>query len=137
MGEIVVYYEGNLSTRALDGESRAEILTDAPKSSQGLGRVFSPTDLVAVALASCCLTLMGIAANRLKVDIGKSRVIVTKQMQNHPTRRISLLHLEIFCPYTFSEEVISALIQAIETCPVKQSLHPEISQEFVYHWGTP
>ncbi len=137
MSEIVVWYEGNLSTRAVHGDNLAEIATDAPKESQGLGRVFSPTDLVAVALASCALTLMGIAAKRLNIDIGKTRVVASKKMQAAPQRRISVLHLEIFCPYAFDAVVTQALIQAIETCPVGMSLHPEISQEFIYHWGTP
>ncbi|MES2122346.1 MAG: OsmC family protein [Chlamydiota bacterium] len=137
MSEIVVWYEGNLSTRAVHGDNQAEIVTDAPKESQGLGRVFSPTDLVAVALASCVLTLMGIAANRFNIAIGKTRVVATKKMQAAPQRRISVLHLEIFCPHVFDDAITQALIQAIETCPVSKSLHPEISQEFIYHWGTP
>ncbi len=136
MSEMVIWYEGNLSTRTAYSHGESEIITDAPKDNQGLGRTFSPTDLVAVALGSCALTLMGIAANRLNINIGNTRLTVVKQMASKPPRRISVLHLEIFCPYVFTEEETQTLIQAVETCPVKQSLHPEISQEFVFHWGT-
>lgn len=135
MSEVTIWYEGNLSTRAVDNETKSEITTDAPKDNQGLGRAFSPTDLVGVALGSCSLTLMGIAAKRLNINIEKTRVIVTKTMSNTSPRRISVLHLTFFCPYTFSDEITAALIKAVETCPVHFSLHPELRQEFIYHWG--
>lgn len=137
MSEFEVWYEGNLSTRTVDSATGTEIITDAPKDNQGLGRTFSPTDLVGVALGSCSLTLMGIAANKLKIDIGKTRAVVTKQMSAHPPRKIGVIHLEIYCPFVFPDEVTSILIQAVEMCPVQKSLHPDISQEFVFHWGTP
>lgn len=136
MSEVTIWYEGDLSTRAVDNATQTEIITDAPKDNQGLGRTFSPTDLVGVALGSCALTLMGIAAKRLNVNIEKTRVIVKKSMATTPPRRIAVLHLEFFCPYLFSEDITTALIKAVETCPVHLSLHPEVSQEFVYHWNT-
>jgi len=55
-------------------------VTDAPKDNQGKGEMFSPTDLLATALGSCVLTLMGIAANRLKVDLAGLRLTVEKEM---------------------------------------------------------
>ena len=134
MSEVVIWYEGNLSTRSIE-EHGTEIITDAPKDNQGLGRTFSPTDLVGVALGSCSLTLMGIAAKKLNVDIGNTRAVVTKNMSARPPRRIAVLHVEVFCPFQFSEQVTAALIEAVETCPVHKSLHPDMAQEFVFHWG--
>jgi putative redox protein len=136
MSEVEIWYEGDLSTRAVDLATKSEITTDAPKDNRGLGRTFSPTDLVGVALGSCSLTLMGITANRLKVDIGRTRAVVTKTMSATPPRRIAILHVEIHCPNTFSEDVQKALIDAVEACPVHQSLHPEVKQEFQFHWGS-
>ena len=135
MSEFEVWYEGSLSTRTVDSNSGSEIITDAPKDNNGLGRTFSPTDLVGVALGSCSLTLMGIAANKLKIDIGKTRAVVTKTMNSHAPRKIGVLHLEIYCPYKFSDAITSVLIEAVEMCPVQKSLHPDIAQEFVFHWG--
>lgn len=135
MSEVEIWYEGQLSTRSIDSATKAEIITDAPKDNQGLGRTFSPTDLVGVALGSCSLTLMGIAANRLKVDIGRTRAVVTKKMSAVPPRRISVLRVEIYCPMEFPEDVTKALVDAVESCPVHQSLHPEIKQEFHFHWS--
>ena len=55
-------YEGGLRCRSVHLGSDRELLTDAPLDNQGRGESFSPTDLVATALASCMMTVLGIAA---------------------------------------------------------------------------
>lgn len=134
MVEIDIHYEGDLRTVCIHKESGAQILTDAPKDNQGLGREFSPTDLVAAAVGSCTLTLMGIIARKLNVDISHSKAHVIKEMQTTP-RRIAKLTLEITCPHSFSDEIKQKLIDAAEACPVLHSLHPEIEVGISYHWG--
>lgn len=136
MTECTVWYEGDLSTRVVHQENGAEILTDAPKDNQGLGRVFSPTDLIGVALGSCVLTLMGIAARGLKIEIKGTRAHVTKEMASLPLRRIGKLKIEVFCPYIFPDDVVERLKKVAMTCPVHASLHPDVIQEFIFHWGT-
>lgn len=136
MTEIDIWYEGDLATRAVHSDNQAEIRTDAPKDNQGLGRVFSPTDLFAASLGSCMLTLMGIGAKKLQVDIRGTRAKVTKEMAAAPLRRIGKLRVEFFCPHSLSQDVIDKLIRLAETCPVHQSLHPDVICEFIYHWGT-
>lgn len=136
MTEIAIWYEGDLSTRCVHSDNHSEIRTDAPKETQGLGRVFSPTDLFAASLASCMLTMMGIAAKRLNIDIKGTRANVTKEMANAPMRRIGRLKVEFFCPLEPSEEQIAKLVQMAGHCPVHQSLHPDIILDVSYHWGT-
>lgn len=135
MEQIDIWYEGDLSTRCVHGGSGAEIATDAPQDNQGKGRFFSPTDLMAIAWGSCVLTLMGMAARRYKVEIKGTKLTVVKEMQVAPIRRIGRLVAHIYCPYVFSSEITESLIQMAETCPVKQSLHPQIEQELIFHWG--
>ena len=135
MTQIDIWYEGDLSTRSVHSDNQAEVLTDAPKDNQGLGRVFSPTDLFAASLGSCMLTLMGIAAKRLNVDLKGMHAKVIKEMSVAPVRRIGKLRLEFSCPKSLSEDVIAKLIHAAETCPVHHSLHPDIVLEFTYQWG--
>lgn len=136
MAQIDIVYEGELSTRCVHGENKAEIITDAPKDNQGLGRVFSPTDLLAASLGSCMLTLMGIAAKRLNVDIRGMRAAVVKEMATAPLRRIGKLRVAFTCPHRPSDEVIAKLVHAAETCPVHKSLHPDIVIECTYNWGS-
>ena len=64
-----VVYEGNLRTVCTHLKSGTEIETDAPPDNQGKGERFSPSDLVATALGSCMLTIMGIKAREMKVDL--------------------------------------------------------------------
>ncbi|MBS0605753.1 MAG: OsmC family protein [Verrucomicrobia bacterium] len=135
MAEIEIWYEGDLSTRCVHKENGSEITTDAPKDNQGLGRVFSPTDLLAAALGSCVLTLMGIIARKRNIDIKGTKLTVVKEMQSAPFRRIGRLSVQVYCPYTFSPEITDQLIKAAQTCPVKHSLHPDIQQELIFHWG--
>lgn len=135
MIEIEVSYEGDLRTRCIHRDNGAEIVTDAPKDNQGLGELFSPTDLMAASLGSCTLTLMGITARTLKIDIKNTQAIVTKKMQTAPIRRIAQLTVDIRCPHQFSEEITQKLIRAAENCPVRYSLHPEIELKFTYVWG--
>ncbi len=137
MARIDITYEGNLRTRSVHSENKEEIVTDAPKDNQGKGEMFSPTDLLATALGTCVLTLMGIAANRLKVDLSGLRLTVEKEMAGLPSRRIGRLVMHVYCPKTFDTDITQKLETAGSHCPVHQSLHPDTRQEFFFHWGEP
>lgn len=133
---IDVVYEGELACLATHGPSGRAIVTDAPVDNGGRGAAFSPTDLVAAALGSCMLTIMGIAATRIGRDLAGTRVEVVKEMVSRPVRRISTLTARVFlqsdCPLSARERV--SLEAAAVACPVKQSLHPDVQVkiEFVY-----
>jgi putative redox protein len=135
MTRIDIKYEGNLRTRSIHSDNKQELVTDAPKDNQGKGEMFSPTDLLATALGSCVLTLMGIAANRLKVNLSGLRLTIEKEMAKVPSRRIGRLVMHIYCPQTFDNDITQKLETAGSHCPVHQSLHPDTKQEFFFHWG--
>jgi uncharacterized OsmC-like protein len=135
MTHIDITYEGDLSTRCIHSDNGSEVLTDAPKENQGLGRVFSPTDLFAASFGSCMMTMMGFTAKRLNIDIKGMRATVTKEMAEAPARRIGKLHIEFTCPYRFPEDVTQKLTQAAANCAVHKSLHPDIIVEIIYRWG--
>jgi len=128
-----VVYEGKLRCKATHGPSRNEIATDAPKDNQGRGEAFSPTDLVGAALGSCMLTIMGIYAQRHSLEIGGSTVSVEKEMVTAPIRRIGKLTAK-FTVRGVPESHRATLQRAALTCPVHQSLHPDvkIETEFKY-----
>jgi putative redox protein len=136
MAKMKIVYEGDLSTRCEDEATGQVLMTDAPKEVQGLGRTFSPTDLLTASLGSCVLTLMGMAAKRLKIDITGTQLIATKEMSPMPPRRVAKITLVISCPHTFDPDVIAKLETAAHQCPVHESLHPDIIQEFIFEWGS-
>jgi putative redox protein len=134
MVRINLAYEGELRCRATHEPSGATLATDAPVDNQGRGQSFSPTDLVATGLASCMMTIMGIAAKRLNVDLTGMTASVTKDM-TPPPRRIARLAVNIHVPAKLSDEQKTKLREAAMTCPVHKSLHPDVAAPVEFTWG--
>lgn len=135
MVDIEVAYEGDLHTRCRHGPSGSEIGTDAPVDNQGRGETFSPTDLLATALGTCMVTVMGIAAKRHEWPLDGARARVEKHMVADPVRRVGRLVVHFDMPSGLPEEARELLERTALTCPVKQSIHPDIDTEFLFHWG--
>ena len=95
MSDFKVSYKGNLSTEIIHLASGSKILTDAPIDNQGLGRTFSPTDLVASSLASCMSTIIAIAANTHNIDIKTMDTDITKIMSKMSPRKISQIDIKM------------------------------------------
>ncbi len=132
-----VIYEGDLRTVALHTASGTRIETDAPVDNHGKGQRFSPSDLVATALGSCMLTIMGMKAKDLDIDLKGTRIEIQKIMKADP-RRISGISLTFHLPEKLhlSEKNKTILQRAAETCPVFYSIHPEIEVQVNYNWQT-
>jgi uncharacterized OsmC-like protein len=128
-----VTYTGELRTSCVHLRSGDEFITDAPVDNNGLGQAFSPTDTVATGLASCMLTMMGIKARDMELDLKNSVAEVTKHMAADP-RRISQIDVEIHLPGTITDKQRKILEHTARTCPVIFSLHPDIKKEVVFHW---
>ena len=134
MVQINIVYQGELRCLATHVPSGTEILMDAPKDNHGKGESFSPTDLVGTALGACMLTIMGIAAQNMKVDLKGTKVSVIKEMTAIPVRRIAKLAVRIEIPVSLEEEQKQKLMKAAMTCPVHQSLHPDIEMPIDFIW---
>lgn len=134
MVTISLTYTGELHCEATHGPSGTRLSTDAPKDNQGKGESFSPTDLLATALGSCILTVMGIAARRIGAVIDGATVEVEKVMVATPTRRIGTLTCHIVMPAGIDVGHHPALISAAERCPVKESLHPDTVVTLNWQW---
>jgi putative redox protein len=135
MVEINVTYNGQLRTTATHGPSGNSLITDAPKDNMGKGEAFSPTDLVATALATCILTTMGIVAQRNNIDMSGATARVTKEMVTSPIRRIGRLPVTVKMPNKLSDEDQKRLENAAHTCPVHKSLHTDIDAPITFTWG--
>ncbi|NAS12016.1 OsmC family protein [Poritiphilus flavus] len=128
-----VEYTGELRTKCTHVRSGNEFITDAPLDNNGLGQAFSPTDTVATALASCMLTVMGIKARGLDVDLTGSHAEITKHMASDP-RRISGIEILLRLPSGISDKSKTILEHTANTCPVIQSIHPDIEKEIEFQW---
>jgi putative redox protein len=123
-----IKYVGQLRTKAIHIKSNNTIITDAPTDNKGKGEAFSPTDLVATALASCMMTIIGIKANERSIDVTDMSTDVTKIMTSNP-RKIKEIIVDFSFPnknYTSKEKVM--IERAAKTCPVALSLNEDIKQ---------
>jgi uncharacterized OsmC-like protein len=127
-------YLGELRTEATHSKSGVKIVTDAPPDNQGKGESFSPSDLLATALGSCMLTIMGIAGRTHSIEITGTKIQVQKVMASNP-RRVSEVHITFDMPErTYTEKEKAILENAAKTCPVALSIHPEIKQVLTFNY---
>ena len=134
MVEIKIAYEGALHCSVLHVPSGNALVTDAPVDNNGLGQAFSPTDLLAGALGTCIATVMGIMAERKELDIKGMTVVVRKFMSDAPPRRISRLELDLAVPLPADHPERAMLESAARSCPVHQSIHPDIAVVMNWTW---
>src|ERR1700747_1012965 len=134
MVNISVRYTGDLRSDAVHGPSKAKIATDAPTDNKGKGEAFSPTDLVATALATCMSTTMGIKAQELGVDLRGMTISVQKEMSKAPPRRIVGLPSEVHIPLPKDHPQRDLLEQTALSCPVHKSLPVEINRPTKFFW---
>lgn len=128
-----VTYLGDLRTASIHLQSGTEILSDAPVDNNGKGEAFSPTDTVANALASCMMTIMGIKARDMNVDLKDSTASVTKIMNAEP-RRIGAIEITFEMVGTTDQKNKTILERAAMTCPVFLSLNDEIEKRITFNW---
>jgi putative redox protein len=134
MVKVSVTYTGDLHCDATHGPSQSRISTDAPSDNKGKGEAFSPTDLVAAALATCMSTTMGIKAQELGVDLQGMTVSVQKEMSKDAPRRIVGLPSEIHIPLPKNHPQRDVLEQTALNCPVHKSLPAEIRRPTKFFW---
>ncbi len=131
---IEIAYDGDLQCSAKHAPSGDRLVTDAPVDNAGRGMHFSPTDLVAAAVGTCMLTVMGIAAQRHGLSLQGARASVDKEMSTGPRRFIQRLVVRITLPAALAGQDRKLLENTARTCPVASSLGPDTHVElaFVY-----
>ena len=134
MLEIHVAYAGNKKCALVHPEG-ARLETDAPKDIGGDASAFSPTDLVAAALASCILTTMAMYAERNGLSLAGATASVQKHMSQPPAeRRIARLPVVVTLPASVPAEWRARLERVGYTCPVHASLHPDTDAPIEYRY---
>lgn len=129
-----VQYQGNLRTEAKHLASGNKITNDAPVDNKGKGEAFSPTDMVATALPTCMLTVMGIRAQKEGFDLEGASAEVSKEMASDP-RRISKVIVHLRLKANCDSKMQKILEGVGRNCPVAKSLHPDLEQEVSFEWS--
>lgn len=130
-----ILYQGDLRTTCTHLQSGTQIETDAPVDNQGKGERFSPTDLMATSLGACAMTIMGIKARDMEVDLAGTEVNVEKIMGSDP-RRVAGINLTFHFPATVQADSKQRTIieRCAHTCPVFYSIHPDIALNIQFVW---
>ena len=127
-----VIYLGQLRTQAMHTASKNIIITDAPIDNQGKGEAFSPTDLLASSLAQCMMTIMGIEAEKVGVDLTGTKIEVTKKMTISP-RKVAKIDILFYLPQAAITHK-AKLEHAALNCPVALSLNQDLRQHVVFNY---
>ena len=134
MISISASYLGSLRTQAKHLKSGNAIITDAPPDNNGKGEAFSPTDLVCAALSSCMMTLMGMTAEREKIELTGLTSDIVKIMSANPRKiaeiQITFTHKNLVA----TDEQKKKLMHAARTCPVALSLSEALKQTVVFNF---
>ena len=126
-------YVGELRCMLTHNNSGQQITTDAPLDNNGRGETFSPTDLVAAALGSCMLTIIGIRAKSKNINIGEPKISILKIMQSSP-RKIDVIKIEISFNSQINLNYRKYLEDEAKKCPVALSLNDSIQQDISFKY---
>ena len=135
MSSYIVEYQEGFSTKVHGEGNQAMILTDTPKAHGGAGNEHSPTDLLAISLGSCIVTMMGIFAKMKQIPFEGVRAKVTKRINNPATGMISGITVEVFYPMQLEDAKKAILEKAAKNCPVHHALNESVEQKILFHYG--
>jgi putative redox protein len=134
MATFRTHYDGNLRTTSEHIQSGSKIISDAPTDNQGKGEAFSPTDLLALSLATCMLTTIAIKIRNSGFTIDGAEAEATKIMASDP-RRVAAIKIEFKMPANnYTNQQKQLIEQIAHSCPVALSIHPDIKQEIIFHY---
>jgi uncharacterized OsmC-like protein len=120
------------TTVELVHESGAVITTTAPKDNGGDGSSFSPTDLCAVSLGTCAVTIMSLYARNHGIALEGVSFDLEKEM-TPPPRKIGRITIRFVLSGGFSDQDFAKIIAAGKTCPVRLTLggNVEVVEEYL------
>jgi len=130
MVKMTVEYQGSLRTQISHHPSSSSLTTDAPVDNMGKGEAFSPTDLLAGSLGACMVTIMGIKADSLGINIDGTGVSVKKHMSTDLPRRVGEIDINIDIPHKLSDKELLSIKNSAVNCPVAKSIHPDLIVNF-------
>lgn len=129
MSFIEINYIGELRTRAVHLKSGETMVTDTPTDNNGKGESFSPTDLVAVSLVSCMVTVVGIKVNAMGLRLEKANATIEKIMASNPRRIHTIKTIITIRGLELDTKQKQLLVRTAMDCPVAKSLHRDLIQQ--------
>jgi uncharacterized OsmC-like protein len=126
-----VVYDKNVHTVASHHPLKKTMPLEGCSAFGGKGIDLNPIDLVAMALASCLMIVMGKTAEAEKLDIVGAKADVNYDLVNY---RIAQIKVVIHLPKKLPASDQTKLETASKKCPVFLAMHPEVKVEVSYLW---
>lgn len=127
-----IKYLGSLRSECTH-HSGNQLVTDAPVDNHGLGAAFSPTDLVATALGSCFITIVGIYCQQHAINFANCEAKIEKIMATSP-RKIAQINIHFdFSGNNWDEKTLEKVIRAGKTCPVHLTLAGNVEINYTFN----
>lgn len=115
-------------------ESGSVVATMAPRDNGGDGSTFSPTDLCAVSLGACAVTIMSMFAANHGIPLDGIEFELEKHMSPAP-RRIETIRVTYRLAGLSSDRDFDRVVAAGRTCPVRLTLGDRVVVEESYVRG--
>lgn len=123
----------------LSGEKRTEyahpvagsgVMMDATSIEKG----YSPTDLLAMSLASCVATTIGAKAALMGKSIEGATWTIEDAFLDNPRRLGEIKIVYDFTAFNFTEKEQTIFERVARFCTVGHSLHPDLKQIKIFKW---
>lgn len=128
-------YLGNLRTEILHEQSGNKIITDAPLDNHGKGRILLPHRHIRILSGIMHADNHGHISQSYGFSIDGTEVEIEKEMAANP-RRIARIVVDIRFPkgQKYDDKAKRLIESAAHTCPVSNSLHPDIIKDIRFHY---
>jgi len=135
MSDTSAKVDDGLSLRVTHTSTGSALTTDAPVFHGGKGSSFSPTDLCEASLLTCTGTLLLVKAGSLDLDFSGMTIEGSHTMSQSAPVRIASLTAIVSIPVEVAPDKRKSLIRAAGTCPVRNSLHPDVKVDIRVRWA--
>ena len=133
MAEVKAHIDKELYLTEMTSPSGNILIADEPVTKGGQNKGFSPTELLAAALASCtCITLRAYA-DRKNWDLQKVDVAIILKEEDNTTNITRQIQIE----GNLDETQRSRLLTVANTCPVHKILSHPIGINTQMNWNRP
>ena len=126
-----VVYDRNVHTVAYHHPLKQTIPLEGCSAFGGKGLDLNPIDLVAMAVASCLMIVMGKTAEAEKLDIVGAKADTSYDLVNY---RIAAIKVTIRLPKKLAVADQTKLESASKKCPVFLAIHPHVRVTVDYVW---
>ena len=129
MTRMKVVFLGGVRTECTH-ESGAKIIAESPKEG-----AFWATDLFAASIGMWIITIIGMAAKELEIDLKGASFEIEKLMSTGSSHHIDKVILHFHSPLSLDKQAREKLEKAAMNCPVYVGLNPSLKVETNFAWG--